>query len=661
MKKLAAFHILLLCLAAVSTLATRSYCWSNGGFSSNPYNPKYGTHDWIAEHALDWLPAEAKQWILANKALYLYGTELPDNGQASDGIGDTQRHHIYFYADDRLMDDSSAVRANATYRQTLTCMLEGDFTSAAKFAGAMTHYVSDVAVFGHVMGKNTPWGEETHHEDYESYVNGKTSSYNAEFNMYLQFDGKLEVLTAYNAAVKLAYDTTFDSSGRGLTCVWMDQNYDWSNPTFRERAGESLNLAVNYVADVLYTLYVEYMAAQQTPAVVRFEAEGLGADASGTILVVDGAEYSYSQLPVSFTWDVGSTHRFAWTAVVNSTVEGRRYVWRSTSGLSNLVEDVITVPAGGGRVSASFKAQHLWTFKVEGLGLGVWSDATIAMIEVEEGRFQSFTCAGLLTTGSNVLAEFWWDEGSRHGVGYAEYIESTVDGKRYACHNPPRLNVTVTEPGAVTTAYHAEFRVDVGGQAGRGSTDPAPGSYWVDDGSTFTVKAVPEAGYVFSEWKGTVTSKDNPLTIKVHMPYALQAAFIEAFDFSVSMTPATATAKKGTTLTFTVNVELAKGLPQTVQLSVSGVPPNTNAYFSMPSGQPPFTATLTVATSPNTPTGSYQVRVEATSGNITRAAYISLTITEPEQPWPSEQILMAAFIFVVVVGVIGIFLKLRKH
>ena len=79
-KKLAAFHMLL-CLAAVSTLAARSYCWSNGGFSSSPYNPKYGTHDWIAEHALDWLPAEAKQWILANKALYLYGTELPDNGK----------------------------------------------------------------------------------------------------------------------------------------------------------------------------------------------------------------------------------------------------------------------------------------------------------------------------------------------------------------------------------------------------------------------------------------------------------------------------------------------------------------------------------------------------------------------------------------------------
>ncbi|MGB9671951.1 MAG: hypothetical protein ACPLZY_02255 [Candidatus Norongarragalinales archaeon] len=30
--------------------------WSNGGFSDDPSNPDYGTHDWIAHHALDWLP-----------------------------------------------------------------------------------------------------------------------------------------------------------------------------------------------------------------------------------------------------------------------------------------------------------------------------------------------------------------------------------------------------------------------------------------------------------------------------------------------------------------------------------------------------------------------------------------------------------------------------
>jgi hypothetical protein len=37
----------------------------------------------------------------------------------------------------------------------------------------------------------------------------------------------------------------------------MDTHYNWSNPEFRDECGESLNLAVNAVVDVLHTLYNE--------------------------------------------------------------------------------------------------------------------------------------------------------------------------------------------------------------------------------------------------------------------------------------------------------------------------------------------------------------------------------------------------------------------
>ena len=131
-----------------------------------------------------------------------------------------------------------------------------DYAKAAKNAGIMSHYIVDIAVFGHVMGSGTDWGTEVHHSDYENYVNGRTSSYSAEFNSYLSFDGSLTTISAYDAAKNLAYDTTFDID-EDLTCVWMDQNYNWNNPTFKNRAGESLNLAVNYLADVLHTLAVE--------------------------------------------------------------------------------------------------------------------------------------------------------------------------------------------------------------------------------------------------------------------------------------------------------------------------------------------------------------------------------------------------------------------
>ena len=37
----------------------------------------------------------------------------------------------------------------------------------------------------------------------------------------------------------------------------MDAQYDWSDHEFRDECGESLNLAVNAVADVLHTLCIE--------------------------------------------------------------------------------------------------------------------------------------------------------------------------------------------------------------------------------------------------------------------------------------------------------------------------------------------------------------------------------------------------------------------
>lgn len=235
--------------------------WSNGGYSTDPTHPVYGTHDWIAQHALDWLPTQEKQYIMNNLAAYLYGTELPDNSNApgGDGIGDTTKHHIYYSATGTVTDDASAQRANAEYNLALGYLKEQDWADAAKTAGAMTHYIADMGVFGHVMGASTAWGTEAHHSDYESYVDTRTESYSGtgssiNFSQYLSFDGSLTTLTANNAALNVAYDTTFGGSSR-LNCTWMDTNYNWGNPTFSGRCGQSLNVAVNAVTDVLHTLY----------------------------------------------------------------------------------------------------------------------------------------------------------------------------------------------------------------------------------------------------------------------------------------------------------------------------------------------------------------------------------------------------------------------
>ncbi|MFB3887952.1 MAG: zinc dependent phospholipase C family protein [Candidatus Bathyarchaeia archaeon] len=253
---------------AICLLVTMFYCtflaasfgtqevsgWSNGGYSGDPANPGYGTHDWIAQHALDWLPQGERQFFTDHLASYLYGTELPDNRQTPGGIGDTTRHHVYFYADGSLQDDTAAVRAREEYASAKQAFDDGNFSGAAMHLGMVAHYVADVAVFGHVMGSATAWGTETHHSNYEDYVLDRTRNYTGGFNSYLVFDGNLNMTPPYDMTVAVARDSTFNKNGN---CTWMDQHYDWSNPAFRSRAGETLNLAVNAVADVLHGFYSE--------------------------------------------------------------------------------------------------------------------------------------------------------------------------------------------------------------------------------------------------------------------------------------------------------------------------------------------------------------------------------------------------------------------
>lgn len=243
-------------LAAINN--TLVFTWSNGGFSSNPSAPDHGTHDWIAQHALDWLPQKEKQFILDNLASYLYGTELPDNWNASDGIGDVGKHHVYYFEDGTLQDNASAERAQEIYFNAMTCFKNGYLANASKTLGIMTHYISDLAVFAHVMGNDTDWGNDnkTRHDRYEQHVDTRTDHYEDEFNHFLKFDGALTNISAYDAALALAYNTTFGVNGN-LTCGWMNENYDWSNLAFENRCGESLNLAVNAVADVLHTFFIE--------------------------------------------------------------------------------------------------------------------------------------------------------------------------------------------------------------------------------------------------------------------------------------------------------------------------------------------------------------------------------------------------------------------
>ena len=247
------FMLLLFCILSFSFVPV--YAWSNGGYTDPGNAPNISTHDWIALHAMQWLSPWERWWLEQHVDNYLLGTELPDNSAHPWGIGDTTLHHVYYSSAGVLTDASSAIRANTEYGLALTFLNAGNYSFAALHAGIMSHYIVDVGVWGHVMGSGTDWGAEVHHSDYESAVETRTNEYPTDdFSVYLSFDGTLSHLDAYNATLQIAYNTTFGGVS-GLGCVWMDTHYNWSNATFRNRSGESVNLCINKLADVLHTLY----------------------------------------------------------------------------------------------------------------------------------------------------------------------------------------------------------------------------------------------------------------------------------------------------------------------------------------------------------------------------------------------------------------------
>ena len=257
----------------------------------------------------------------------------------------------------------------------------------------------------------------------------------------------------------------------------------------------------------------------QRVATVTFSVIEVGSDASGTVLTVDGVNYTYGQLPVSFTWDVGSSHSFTWADPVSSSTSSKRYIWASTIGLSTARSGTITVPPGGGSVNATYKIQYQWTFSVSGLS----SDASGTVVTIDGTNYAY----------SSLPVSFWWDSGSTHSYTYQQYVSTTASGKRYANHSPPSWSGQITSSGSVNPVYHAEYQLIVSvspSGAGSISLNPSSPDGYYDDGTIVTATASANVGYTFSKWQldGSDYSTSNPTNVTMDMPHTLTAVFTGA-------------------------------------------------------------------------------------------------------------------------------------
>ncbi len=250
-------------LFALLVIASTAAAWSNGfsaqnkptfADSANQWSKSsmYGTHDFLAEYAMSFLPASEKAWIQNNT--FLYGTELPDSTKMSESIGDRGAQFITFDSMGNVINDSLAARATLKYDYLVNSLKTGADVTASKWAGAMASYVSDAALFPRVI-QSSQNGLK-----FEGYMQTLTGAYPSEkfrekFGSYISFDGNLEMISPYDAILRVGQATYLGKKDGTCSAQWMEDHYDPNSPDFIACAGRDLNNAVNAIADVIHTAY----------------------------------------------------------------------------------------------------------------------------------------------------------------------------------------------------------------------------------------------------------------------------------------------------------------------------------------------------------------------------------------------------------------------
>ena len=154
--------------------------WKNGGYKgaqhggiyhNYDYNVDYGTHDWLADFAVEklisnpvlaakWYDVEGNFFWTADRIkAYLHGTYGPDSDkvyhytrylQLIEGENDWWSHVITFNDYKAITFSGAADKATICGKAAVYVLQDGDCLTAAFLMGEMAHYIGDMSSYGNV-------------------------------------------------------------------------------------------------------------------------------------------------------------------------------------------------------------------------------------------------------------------------------------------------------------------------------------------------------------------------------------------------------------------------------------------------------------------------------------------------------------------------------
>ena len=210
--------------------------------------------DLLAERGITVSHESVRLWCNKFGPKYARRLKRKHRGYGDTGSGHSvdwnADHTAWELRDDGMLQDRAARRAQEEYNKAVIAVQQGNESDAAFFLGAMAHYIGDVSQYGH-SGPG-----ENHHSDYEGWASSRSEPTDTVFTPFLS-ESSLVRRTPYTAAKRISRAT---SGGRDeiQTFAFMDANYASRNsdPVYLASTGSALNMAVNELADVLHTFFL---------------------------------------------------------------------------------------------------------------------------------------------------------------------------------------------------------------------------------------------------------------------------------------------------------------------------------------------------------------------------------------------------------------------
>lgn len=237
---------------------------------------------------------------------------------------------------------------------------------------------------------------------------------------------------------------------------------------------------------------------------------------------------------------------------------------------------------------------------------------------------------GTLPDGTTSSAHAGWDYATGWGpINWNAFVATQGTPTPDFSLSTTPSSQTVTTGGGTTYAtstgalngYSGTISLSVSGLPSGATGSFAPTSVAAGGSSTLTVSSGTAATGTYTL---TITGTDGTITHTNTVTLVINP--VQTPNFTISVSPASNSVKRGHSVTYTVTVSASGGFSGAVALSVTGLPSGTTGSFNPASIATAGSSTLTVGTSVSSPRGTFTLTIKGVNGTLSHTATTTLTL-----------------------------------